>query len=310
MDNPRRLWHHGLMQTESTLPAKPGSGTQPRVVLDTDTFNEIDDQFALAYLLRATAEARAEAIYAAPFHNDRSTSPGDGMEKSYEEIERLLSRLGQEEFPRFKGAKATLPTDTAPVDSPAARDLVKRAMSATHSDRLTVIAIGCITNVASALLMKPEISERVTVIWLGGNYPYYPTNTEFNFNGDINAARAVFDSGVPLYVMPAIGVASHLTSTREELAANLDLEQPLSRFLYERFSEYGPPDEVWAKEIWDIAGIAWLVKPETVTSFAVPAPRVASDGSYIHDPRRHLCRFAYRLNRNAIYQDLFAKLRT
>ena len=55
-----------------------------RMVLDTDTYNEIDDQFAR---VRAACPEKlnVEAVYAAPFTNDRSTGPGDGMEKSYEE---------------------------------------------------------------------------------------------------------------------------------------------------------------------------------------------------------------------------------
>ena len=58
------------------------------MVLDLDTYNEIDDQFAL--VTRCSAQLNVEAVYAAPFTNDRSTGPGDGMEKSYEEILRLL----------------------------------------------------------------------------------------------------------------------------------------------------------------------------------------------------------------------------
>jgi hypothetical protein len=64
-----------------------------RMVLDTDTYNEIDDQFAVVYSLLAPERLKVEAIYAAPFTNDRSTGPGDGMEKSYTEILRLLARL-------------------------------------------------------------------------------------------------------------------------------------------------------------------------------------------------------------------------
>src|SRR5512144_1313953 len=64
-----------------------------RMVLDTDTYNEIDDQFALVYSLLSPERLKVEAIYAAPFTNDRSSGPGDGMEKSYEEILRLLERL-------------------------------------------------------------------------------------------------------------------------------------------------------------------------------------------------------------------------
>ena len=56
------------------------------MVLDTDTYNEIDDQFALVYALLSPERLNVEAIYAAPFHNKRSQGPEDGMHRSYDEI--------------------------------------------------------------------------------------------------------------------------------------------------------------------------------------------------------------------------------
>ena len=50
-----------------------------RMVLDTDTFNEIDDQFALVYSLLSTQRLQVEAVYAEPFFNELSSGPGDGM---------------------------------------------------------------------------------------------------------------------------------------------------------------------------------------------------------------------------------------
>ena len=70
-------------------------GRKLRIVLDTDTYNEIDDQFALVYALLSPEQMTVEAVYAAPFHNTRSEGPGDGMEKSYAEILRLLEFLGR-----------------------------------------------------------------------------------------------------------------------------------------------------------------------------------------------------------------------
>ena len=61
------------------------------VVLDTDAYNEIDDQFAITYLLKSKDKLNTKAIYAAPFLNEKSVSPKDGMEKSYDEIFKLLS---------------------------------------------------------------------------------------------------------------------------------------------------------------------------------------------------------------------------
>ena len=53
------------------------------VVLDTDAYNEIDDQFAISYLIKSKEKLNTKAIYAAPFLNGKSVSPKDGMEKSY-----------------------------------------------------------------------------------------------------------------------------------------------------------------------------------------------------------------------------------
>ncbi|MCK5249995.1 MAG: nucleoside hydrolase [Spirochaetaceae bacterium] len=295
------------MNTLRDISLHLSSGGKLRVVLDTDTFNEIDDQFALAYLLRSSDKAETEAIYAAPFKNDRADSAGEGMEKSFEEIERLLNRLERNEVPHYRGAKQFLSDSITPVGSEAVDDMIRRAMTATESERLNIIAIGAITNVASALLLKPEIVDRCNVIWLGGHHPEYPFDFEFNLSGDVAAVRTVYDSGVPLYVVPCEGVASHLRVSREELSAFLDLSDPLSSFLYKRFSEYGS-EGVWTKEIWDISAVAWVVLPESVKSYSIPTPRVAEDGSYIVDQRRPPCRFAYKLDRDAIYRDLFTRL--
>ncbi len=74
------------------------------VVLDTDTYNEVDDQFALSYLLASQEQLSLKALYAAPFFNENSTGPADGMEKSYAEILRLLDLAGS----RFSGAPRTI----------------------------------------------------------------------------------------------------------------------------------------------------------------------------------------------------------
>lgn len=179
------------------------------MVLDTDTYNEIDDQFALVYALLSPERLTVEAVYAAPFHNNRSSGPADGMEKSYEEILRLLERLGRpSEGFVHKGATAWLPAPDQPVHSPAADDLVARAR-ASRDGPLYVVGIGAITNVASSLLLAPEIAERIVVVWLGGHPQVWHTAREFNLQQDVTAARVIFDSGVPLVHVPCRNVAEH-----------------------------------------------------------------------------------------------------
>ena len=155
-----------------------------RVVLDTDTYNEIDDQFALAHLLLSPERIALEAVYAAPFFNSRSAGPADGMERSYEEIHRVVDLVQPATRPQIlRGSRGFLPDARTPVESDAARNLVKLAMT-TEGEKLYVIGIAAATNLASALLMEPRIAERIVIVWLGGNAPYWPHTQEFNLVQD------------------------------------------------------------------------------------------------------------------------------
>ena len=83
------------------------------VVLDTDAYNEIDDQFAITYMMRSKDKLNVKAISAAPFYNENSISPEDGMEKSYNEINMLLKMIGEEgtRVNVFRGARMYLKTN-------------------------------------------------------------------------------------------------------------------------------------------------------------------------------------------------------
>ena len=121
------------------------------MILDTDTYNEIDDQFALAYAAKDTRHIILDAVYAAPFFNQNSTSPEDGMIRSYKEIQNVLQLVGRTDIPAYYGSRTYLPDEKTPVESDAARDLVRRAMSMPEGEYLYVGAIGAITNIASAM---------------------------------------------------------------------------------------------------------------------------------------------------------------
>jgi len=292
------------------LEARLQPPTHPvHMVLDTDTFNEVDDQFALAYALLSPERVTVDAIYAAPFHNARSTGPADGMEKSYAEILRLLELMGRSTAGRvFRGSTRYLPDATTPVESEAARDLVARAMAATEP--LYVVAIGAITNVASALLMAPAIAEKIVVVWLGGHAPWCHDTREFNLQQDLHAARVVFDAGVPLVILPCGGVVTHLATTIPELEHHLRGKNALCDYLVTIVAEYNTAHSpVWSKVIWDVAAVAWLVNPAWIQSERIPSPLLNDDITWGPvDAQRHPVRSATGVNRDAIFQDLFGKL--
>ena len=119
------------------------------VVPDTDAFNEIDDQFAIAYLLANTDKLNLKAIYAAPFLNKLVETAKEGMEKSYDEILRLLDLMERTEYKAvtYKGSPQFLENEITPVESEAAEQLATLAekyseMAVDHSNGTVFISHG------------------------------------------------------------------------------------------------------------------------------------------------------------------------
>lgn len=296
-----------------------------RIVLDTDTYNEIDDQFAVVHALLSPDQMSVEGLYAAPFYNSRSASPGDGMEKSYDEIIRLLDRLDvHADNLVYRGSDGFLESLEQPYESPAATDLIERAMTS-DDDLLYVVAIGALTNIASAILLEPKIIERIVVVWLGGHARHWPHTVEFNLAGDVLAARFVFDCGVPLVQIPCAGVTSHLRSTVSEIEQYVQGRGAIGDYLSETFKSYRDDQFVRSKEIWDVVAIAYLINADWIPSNIVSSPIITQRTpmdvrsqnpkswsthplTWSFDHSRHQIRCAYYVNRDPIFRDLFSKL--
>jgi len=296
-----------------------------RIVLDTDTYNEIDDQFAIVYALLSPDQISVEAIYATPYFNLRSDSPGDGMTKSYDEIIRLLERLNisPKNF-AYQGSNGFLSDLENPYRSDAALDLIERAM-ASEDEPLYVVAIGALTNVASAILIEPRIIEKIVVVWLGGHGLHWPHTVEFNLAGDVIASRTILDSGVPLVLIPCAGVTSHLHTTVAEIEQYVEEQGAIGNFLAQRFKSHSDNHFGWSKELWDVVTIGYLINSEWVPSNIVSSPMITQHTNQIvpikdqtawkelpltwsFDNSRHPIRCAYYVNRDPIMQDFFTKL--
>jgi inosine-uridine nucleoside N-ribohydrolase len=283
------------------------------LVIDTDTFNEIDDQYALAYLIKSEDKLNLKAIYAAPFSNEKAEGPGDGMEKSYEEIMRILKLLGREDYCEitYKGSRSYLSNEQEAVESPAARDLVKRAMERDEDHPLYVVAIGAITNVASAILMEPRIIDRIVLVWLGGNAHEWPNNLEFNLYQDVAAARIVFGCGVPLIQLPCSGVVSSFRTTGPELEYWLRGKNALCDYLVDTTvaeAERMEESSCWSRAIWDVTAVAWLLGDDFMLDRLEHSPIPEYDHRYAFDKTRHLIKYVYSINRDKLFEHLFKTL--
>ena len=287
------------------------------MVLDTDTYNEVDDQFAVVHALLSPEKITVDALYAAPFFNSRSSGPADGMEKSYQEILALLERINiSPEGLVFRGSDRYLPDWDHPVDSDAARDLIAKAMARSEDDAgadtrpLYVVAIGAITNVASAILMEPEIIKRIVVVWLGGNAFHWPNTKEFNLWQDVQASRLIFDCGVPLVQIPVMGVCSHLHTTIPEIERYVQSCGAIGEYLAETVKGYHENHFAWSKVIWDISAIGYLLDERWTPTNLVHSPILTDQGTWSFDNSRHLIRSAHHVHRDPIFRDLFTKLAT
>ena len=282
------------------------------MVLDTDAYNEIDDQFAISYLLKSKEKLNTKAIYAAPFLNSRSVDPKDGMEKSYNEILKLLSLLG-ENVDVFKGSERYLDNENTPVISSAAQDLAERVKNYSPQNPLYIVAIGAITNIASAILLNPEVTENAVVIWLGGHALHYHNTKEFNMFQDVAAARVVMQSGVPFVQLPCMGVVSQFTVSKPELEFWLQGKNDLADYLAEntiKAAESYAKGNAWTRVIWDVTAVAWLLNDSErfMESRIIPTPIPTYDNFYATDYNGNPMRYVYNIKRDNLMTDLFRKL--
>jgi inosine-uridine nucleoside N-ribohydrolase len=229
------------------------------------------------------------------------------MEKSYQEILRLLDRL--ERSPEglvYRGSTGYLPDWDNPHRSEAALDLVERALAG--PDPLYVVAIGAITNVASAILIEPQIIERIVVVWLGGNALHWPHTREFNLMQDIHASRLILDCGVPFVHVPCRGVTTHLLTTVAEMERYVHGRGAIGDYLVEIFKAYHDDHFAWSKVIWDIAALSYLIDASWVPTNLVHSPILTDGLTWSFDASRHLIRSATFVHRDLIFRDLFTKL--
>ncbi len=296
------------MQHEILTP--PAAPNRVPVVLDTDTANEIDDQFAVVHALLSQDRLQLEAIYATLFTREGNT-PAEGVAESEAEIHRLLERLRVDPAGRvLRGADRFLTDDRPTVSNAASDDLIRRALKP-RVGRLWVAAIGALTNVASALNQAPEIAERICIVWLGGQAQHAVDAREFNLYQDPVAARAVFDSGVPLVHIPCYGAASHLLTSTAELDAYVRPHGAIGEYLCDIFRDHDEQYPGRSKEIWDLSATGYLIDDDWAPRRSVGRPTLSDDMRWIAPPDdAPLGPFAeaHYVKRNPIFSDLFSKL--
>ena len=276
------------------------------VILDTDTYNECDDQFALAYLLKNQDKFNIEAITVAPYsHSYIKETIEETTEKSYNEILKICNWLNFETKNKiFKGS-----TDYICNGYNQNNEAVNKIIEiANKNEKTYILAIGAITNIALAIKKSPQIIDKIEVVWLGGHSFLNKENKEFNFRQDIQAVKEVFESKVKLTIIPCKNVASNLRTSIYELENFLKGKNELCDYLCQRFynDTYHGIEE--RRVIWDISVIAYMINKTWFETEEISCPIIKEDTSYELTENRHKVTFVNYLDVNKIYNDLFKKL--
>ena len=267
-----------------------------------------------------------ERLAADPHLNGSNNS---GVEESYKSILELFELMGlpvnDAKKKVFRGATYFMPSPDCPVESDATQHLVKLALDASPEEPLYVIAIAAATNIASALLLEPKILPNIVVIWDAG----YPTNVHhlvnhsLNLEEDLYASQLLFSSGVPLVYIPGFYIAQQLNMSLPDVENWFKESGKVGEFLSNRyidnplFAFYGIPkpqglsDPLWVGRswvIWDLANVAWLLNPDSVSSGLVKAPILTNEKKWQANPDGHWIREANRISVTAIFSQFAEQL--
>ncbi len=283
------------------------SDAPKNVILDTDAYNEVDDQFCIAYCMRSPDKINLLSINAAPFLNNRAATPAEGMEKSYDEIFHIMKLTDPAAaLPVYRGSESFLPDRNIPVESDAARNIVDTVMNS--EEPVLIVALGAITNVASAILMCPEIVSRTAVIWLGGHALHYSNSREFNMRQDVAGVQVLFDSGITLLQIPCQGVCTEFVTSVPELEYYLRGKNELCDYLVDIVKGECDGKFACSRIIWDVTAAATLIVPKACEMVSLPRPKITAESDYSFDTARPAYVYVRKLRRDAIYGDLFKKL--
>ncbi|SOE18959.1 inosine-uridine nucleoside N-ribohydrolase [Hoeflea halophila] len=350
---------------ESLMQCRLGRpGPRPRVIIDTDTANEIDDQYAVAWALLSPERLALEGVTAEPFsfrHQKEGlhsavaalkrgaaenafeenfmgafggwaerlidagrgaedvhfTEPDEGEKLSYEEILRVFDKCGvPSEGKVFRGSPGYLESFDAPIDTPAARFIIEQARKRSEGP-VYILAMGAVTNIASALLMAPDIIDNIVVVWTSAFPSYAPFSNQPSLNlvQDPLASQLLFECGVPHVYLPGYHVGAQLMISKPEMEKFVKGKGAIGDYLWHLYThnplhtkyQINEPDtKTWV--IWDIINVAWLFDPDYVTVHMTSSPELTDELYWKHEPGRHKMLEAYDVNRDAIFEDFYRTL--
>lgn len=274
------------------------------IILDTDI--GVDDAFALAYAARTQRLLGITTVF------------GNVTVDQAVKNARLFCQKMAVDAPIYRGCSRPLAlAPTAPAaqvhgadglggvfanpfsgEAENAVEFIIRSVNARPGE-ITLLAIGPLTNIASALNQAPEIVSKVKeLVIMGGAFgtdghagnvtPF----SEFNIWKDPHAADQVLSSALPIVLVP-LDVTHQVLVDGEAIRA---LQQPVLEAISRSYLDYSLQKERFdGMALHDTLTISWLVNPDWFHCVEAPI-RVVTDGIASGQTQRQLTQLASRHN--------------
>jgi len=185
-----------------------------KIILDVDTGT--DDAFALI-LAEKSGKFNIQGI--------TTVAGNTNLRQVIENTLKVLNLMGRLDIPIFKGAskplkgkgrrsktqgrdgfcEVYLPLPKQKLNNVKAEDYIAKTVSE-HPKEITIVATAPLTNIAKTIKKYPEIKNKIKRIIIMGGVVEVSGNvtefSEFNFYNDPEAGKIVFESKVPIILIP------------------------------------------------------------------------------------------------------------
>lgn len=312
------------------LPAQPGAPRGDRrmkVIVDNDLGGDPDGLFALAHQVLCDG-VNLRGIVGSTLGGPRAFGAQHGQDQgviSAKAAEDLLEAMGLAgKFKVAPGASGIMTDPNVPLQAEGIQLIIDEARACTPERPLFVCVGGALTDIASALLLAPEIAPNMIVVWIGGQeYPFgHPKpwggidEREWNLQLDIPSVRTVFNqSDVRIWQIPRDAYRQCLYSfssvdvhVRPAGKAGESLSESLGR--WRRMN----PGEVYVmgdSPLVLLSSLQSFFQPDTSSSDFVEtaAPYITEEGLYDFTKPGRTIRVYTRIDTALMFKDFEDKLK-
>jgi inosine-uridine nucleoside N-ribohydrolase len=296
------------------------------LIFDTDANNEIDDQHALAYLLFNQNSFDIKGITV------NSTTNGGNINKQYDEAKRVMQLCGYyKKIPLLKGANGSFRNNENDLKNPdfdghsAVNFIIDEALKYSPKKKLTLLAVGKLTNVALAVKKEPFILPNIRLVWLGSNYP---ESGEYNLENDIDSINFLLQTDIEFEIVTVrygkLSGTDFVKVTREEVDAKMTrlgrkINSPVigrhggefftfgeySKSLFDNTPFYGDPP---TRSLFDMAAVAILKNPSWAQPSFISAPLILNNKWVNQQGKSRKVKIWENFNRDLILKDFYEVL--